>query len=265
MRTAVLCHAMPFSVKRFKYLNLTHINTAEVLVLKKLQLSFVPVYGLIFILTIIVAFICGRAVTAISVSAPLAGRHIIAIDAGHGGEDGGATSCTGVLESNINLSIALRLNDLCHLLGYDTIMVRSTDTALHTSGDTIAARKSSDLKARVALANSTDNCIWISIHQNYFSDDRYSGAQIFYANTRNSDILGKQLQSNILKTINRGSNRQAKKIEGVYLFDHITATGVLVECGFLSNREEEAKLQRVDYQQNICCVIAATVGEFLLS
>ncbi len=185
------------------------------------------------------------------------------IDAGHGGEDGGATSCTGVLESNLNLEIALRLNDLYHFLGYDTIMVRTNDTALHTQGNTIAARKASDLKARVAIANSTEKCIWISIHQNYFHDERYSGAQVFYADTEDSDIIGKQLQSNLVRTINPGSKRQAKKANGVYLFEHMQCTGILVECGFLSNREEEAKLRSANYQKQLCCVIGATIGTFL--
>lgn len=227
--------------------------------------AYVPLYGLLFLSLLVITLISNRVITVISESTPLPERHVIVIDAGHGGEDGGATSCSGVLESHINLEIALRLNDLMQLLGYNTTMVRTTDTALHTQGDTIAARKASDLKARVAIANYTKNCIWISIHQNYFSDDRYSGAQVFYGKSINSDILGKKLQSNFVKTINSKSNRQAKKISGVYLLDHMIATGVLIECGFLSNREEEAKLQQVDYQQKICCVIAATIGDFLLS
>lgn len=231
--------------------------------MRKLQFSFIPFYALVFLAVLVAASFGTKVVTVLSESAPLTDRHTVVIDAGHGGEDGGATSCTGILESKLNLEIALRLNDLFHFLGYDTVMVRTTDTALHTQGDTIAARKSSDLKARVAIANSTENCIWISIHQNYFYDDRYSGAQVFYAVTKDSDVLGKLLQSNLVRTINPGSKRQAKKISGVYLFDHMQSTGILVECGFLSNRVEEEKLKSADYQKQLCCVIGATVGTFL--
>lgn len=231
---------------------------------KMFCLTFVPVYGLLFLALLMTALVGSKVVTVISeTTPPHKNRHAIVIDAGHGGEDGGATSCTGVLESNINLEIALRLNDLMVLLGYDTVMVRTSDTALHTTGDTIAARKASDLKARVAIANNTENCVWISIHQNYFADERSRGAQVFYGNFGSSDILGKKLQSNLLKTINKSSNRQSKRISGVYLFDHITTTGVLIECGFLSNREEEALLRNADYQKRLCGVIAATVATFL--
>lgn len=230
---------------------------------KAFSLSILPMYCLAFLSIMMITIFGNKAVTVISQSTPLSDRHMIVIDPGHGGEDGGATSCTGVLESQVNLEIALRLNDLMHLLGYDTTMTRTTDTALHTQGDTIAARKVSDLKARVTIANSTQNCVWISIHQNYFTDDRYQGAQVFYGSSTNSDILGKQLQNNFIKTINHGSKRQAKKISGVYLLDHMTTTGVLVECGFLSNREEESLLRNEAYQKQLCGVIAATVGTFL--
>ena len=229
----------------------------------KFMVISVPIYGLIFLLTILITLIGNNAVSAFSKSSTLYGRHTIVVDAGHGGEDGGATSCTGILESNLNLEIATRLNDLFRFLGYQTYMVRTTDTALHTQGDTIAARKASDLKARVAIAEKTDNCIWVSIHQNYFSDDRYSGAQVFYASTANSDVLGKLLQTNMVKYLNPYSHRQAKKISGIYLFEHLPCTGILVECGFLSNREEESLLKSDAYQKKLISVIAVTVGSFL--
>lgn len=206
-----------------------------------------------------------RAITVMTQSMQKPNRSIIIIDAGHGGEDGGATSCTGVLESALNLEIAIRLNDLMHLLGYNTVMVRTTDTAIHTQGNTIAARKASDLKARVQLANTTEHGLLISIHQNYFTDERYSGAQVFYSATAGSEKLGKLLQTNMVSTLNPGSNRRAKRSSGVYLMEHIACTGVLVECGFLSNRIEEAKLRSPDYQKKLCCVIASSVNQFLKS
>lgn len=203
------------------------------------------------------------AVTVIAENTPIEREHCIIIDAGHGGEDGGATSCTGVVESTYNLAIALRLNDLFHLLGYDTKMIRTTDISVYTKGETIAQKKVSDLKERVRIVNETENALLLSIHQNNFSDDRYSGAQVFYAGTEGSEQLAKQLQSAFVSTLNIGSSRKSKKSNGVYLMENIGCTGVLIECGFLSNVKEEAKLRNADYQQKLCCVIAATVNQFL--
>lgn len=204
-----------------------------------------------------------KAVTVIAENTPIERERCIIIDAGHGGEDGGATSCTGVLESTYNLDISLRLNDLFHLLGYDTKMTRTTDVSIYTKAETIAQKKVSDLKERVRIVNETKNALLLSIHQNNFSDSRYSGAQVFYAGTGGSEQLAKQLQSAFVSTLNIGSSRKSKRSDGVYLMEHINCTGVLIECGFLSNVEEEAKLRSVDYQQKLCCVIAATVSQFL--
>lgn len=178
------------------------------------------------------------------------------IDAGHGGEDGGATSCTGRLESGYNLDIALRLLDLLTLLGRDTRMIRTTDTAVYREGATIAQKKVSDLKQRVRMVEETDNGVLLSIHQNYFSDSRYSGAQVFYADTPGSQALAESLQAALVSALNPGSNRKCKKSNGVYLLEHITGTGVLIECGFLSNPQEEALLRSPTYQKRLCCVIA---------
>ena len=204
-----------------------------------------------------------RAITVISEHMPVERQHCIIIDAGHGGEDGGATSCTGKLESSFNLQISLRLNDLLHLLGYDTAMIRTSDVSIYTKGETIAQKKVSDLKERVRIANSMDNALLLSIHQNTFSDSRYHGAQVFYAKTANSAELAKQLQSTFTSTINSGSNRQCKKADGIYLMEHVSCTGILVECGFLSNPEEEARLRSAEYQKKICCVIASSVSTYL--
>lgn len=204
-----------------------------------------------------------RVATVIAENTPLPRAHCIILDAGHGGEDGGATSCTGRLESTYNLEIAKRLNDLFHLLGYDTRMIRTTDTSVYTKGETIAQKKVSDLKERVRIVSETENALLLSIHQNNFSDSRYSGAQVFYAGTEGSETLARQLQDAFVATLNPGSNRKSKKSDGVYLMEHIDCTGVLIECGFLSNAEEEAKLRSTNYQQRLCCVIAATVGEYL--
>ncbi len=218
--------------------------------------GLLPYYLLVAILCIGGAYISSGAVTTYNQNSSVERSVTVVVDAGHGGIDGGATSCTGVLESAMNLEIALRLNDLLHLLGYDTVMIRTTDTSVYTEGNTIAAQKVSDLKERVRICNETENAILISIHQNTFSDSRYDGAQVFYADTEGSAALAKSLQAKLC------TGRTAKKAGSVYLLQNIKCTGVLVECGFLSNPEEEAKLREKGYQQYLCAVIATTLNEF---
>lgn len=232
---------------------------------RKNWIAFVPFYLLVAIAFIGVVNWFSNATTVAVQMRPVARKATFIIDAGHGGIDGGATSCTGILESNINLQIALRLNDLINFLGYDTVMIRTTDTSIYTQGDTIAAQKLSDLRERVRIVNEQENGILISIHQNTFADSRYGGAQVFYAEGQGSSDLAKLLQENLKSTVNPGSSRMSKKASGIYLMEHIKRTGILVECGFLSNPEEEAKLRSGEYQKNLCCVIAASASAYLNS
>lgn len=231
----------------------------------KKYLALIPVYILVLCAFIGIAVLGNKTVTVLSESAPIQERTAVIIDAGHGGIDGGATSCSGVLESQINLEIALKLNDMMHLLGIETIMIRKTDTSIHTSGNTIAEIKVSDLKERVRIVNNREGAILLSIHQNTFADSRYSGAQVFYAPTGDSKELAEQLQQNLIRSVNQNSNRTIKKAAGIYLMQHIDCTGILVECGFLSNPAEEAQLRNDEYQRKLCCVIASTLSRYLAS
>lgn len=225
--------------------------------------GFVPFYLLILIGAIGVASAGSNAVTVLSQNKPVDREHCIVIDAGHGGMDGGATSCTGVLESKINLEIALRVNDLFRLLGYDTVMIRTTDESIYTEGTTIAAQKISDLKERVRITNETQGAVLISIHQNTFSDSRYNGAQVFYAPTHGSDRLARQMQQDLIMCLDPDSNRKVKKADNVYFMQHITCPGILIECGFLSNPQEEAKLRDEAYQKKLSAVIVGSCSLYL--
>ncbi len=225
--------------------------------------QFVPFYALVFLGCLVVTVFGSRTATTMSESAPLKGRRCIVVDAGHGGVDGGATSCTGVLESKLNLEISLRLNDLFNLLGYETYMIRTEDISIYTQGETIAAKKISDLKERVRIINQMENPLLLSIHQNHFSDSRYYGAQIFYDNNGTGEQLAKQLQTSFRTYLTPENKRSAKKADSIYIMEHINCNGILIECGFLSNIEEEAKLRSGDYQKKLVCVIAATVANYL--
>ena len=221
---------------------------------KKLKLKIAYISTILLTLTLV--SLGSRAVTVISENLPPDREHCFIIDPGHGGVDGGATSCTGKLESAFNLEIGLRLNDLLIFLGHNTKMIRKTDISVYTTGDSIAQKKISDLKERVKICAETDGAILLSIHQNTFPDNRYSGPQVFFAGSEGSEELAKMLQSALGK-------RSAKRAEGVYLMEHISCAGVLIECGFLSNPEEETKLRSADYQKELCCIIAVTAANFV--
>lgn len=226
-------------------------------------MNIVLFYVLIISLFLLGTALGNKTVEVIAQTAPVERKHCIVIDAGHGGADGGAPSCTGKPESGVNLEIALRLEDLLHLLGYKTVMIRKTDTSVYTKGDTIAQQKVSDLRERVRIVNTARNGILVSIHQNHFAEERYSGAQVFYAATQGSRELAEAMQTAFVSALNPGSHRKAKQSKGVYLMEKITVPGVLVECGFLSNQTEAAMLETPEYQKKICCVIASTLTQYL--
>ena len=227
---------------------------------KSFRLKMLICYCVLFALCITFIYAGSDAVTVLVEHSPMDNRSCIAIDAGHGGIDGGAVSITGVPESQINLEIAQRLNDLLNLMGYKTLMLRSTDTSLHTNGTTISAQKVSDLKNRVQMITNSNASLLISIHQNTFSDKKYRGAQVFYHSDEKSIDLAGSLQNNLIKTINPDSKRKPKLAKGIYLMEHIPCPGILIECGFLTNAQEEALLRNESYQKYLCSVIAATIS-----
>lgn len=229
----------------------------------KLRILSVLAICVIPILIIVVSVIGSRLVTTWSQYMPSSGGITVIIDAGHGGEDGGAISCTGCPESAINLEISLRLNDLMHLLGIRTLMIRKHDESVSIQGNTIAQRKLSDLKQRVKTVNNTPNCILISIHQNYFTDSRYYGPQVFYAESEGSKAFAAKMQQDLVNCLVPTCKRKEKPCTGVYLMEKISAIGILIECGFLSNPQEEAKLRNEQYQKDLCCVIAASTSRFI--
>lgn len=221
-------------------------------------------YVLIFFFFLLGTILGSRTVTVIAQNSPVERTHTIVIDPGHGGEDGGSTSCTGKLESGFNLEIALRLDDLLHLLGHDTVLLRKTDTSIYTKGDTIAQKKISDLKERVRITNGTPNAVLISIHQNFFTESQYSGPQVFFGNSEGSEALAKKMQTKLSDALSPGSRRQSKKSSGIYLLDKITCPGILIECGFISNPQEEELLRSEKYQKKLVCVIASCISGWVL-
>lgn len=185
-------------------------------------------------------------------------RVVLILDAGHGGEDGGATSASGDRESDINLSIVLRMEALLAFLGTETRLTREEDVSLHSDGcTTTRERKTSDLKNRVKLVNETENAVLISVHQNYFTDSRYSGAQVFYNTGDISRQWGEYTQEALRQVLDPNNGRSSKGLpNSVYLFEHISCPSILVECGFLSNGEEASLLLTASYQRKIALALA---------
>lgn len=183
------------------------------------------------------------------------------IDAGHGGEDGGAVSITGAAESQINLAIACRLEDILALYGVAPQMLRREDVSLHDSGaSTLREKKVSDLHNRVDMIETADSPLLVSIHQNSYPEQRYHGSQVFYAPTQNSKEIAQHFQQVLTAALDPDNGRAAKQIpDNVYLMNHITCPAVLVECGFLTNPEEEALLRQEGYQRKIAAALASAV------
>ncbi len=192
---------------------------------------------------------------------------VLIIDAGHGGEDGGAVADDNTLEKDINLHISIKLNDILSVFGYKTKMIRNTDTDLHITGDTIKQRKISDIQERYKIMNSYDNCLYISIHQNKFNDSRIHGAQTFYSpNNNESKILADFIQKSISNQLQSDNNRVIKKSgTNIYLLYNATKPTVMVECGFISNYEELQKLKNENYQQQMALSIAYGIINYNIS
>ena len=185
-------------------------------------------------------------------------NRVLILDAGHGGEDGGASSASGSKESDLNLNIVLKTEALMAFLGVRTELTRDQDRSMHSGeASTIHEKKVSDLKNRVEFINSISDAMLISIHQNYFTDSRYSGAQVFYTVGDVSRQWGEGTQE-ILRQVLDPDNRRAAKVisNNVYLFSHIGCPAILVECGFLSNGEEASLLLTDAYQRKVSLALA---------
>ncbi len=192
---------------------------------------------------------------------------VIIIDAGHGGEDGGAVAKDGTVEKDLNLEISLKLNDILSIMGYKTYLIRTIDTAIHTSGDTIRQRKISDIKNRFAIMNKYDNCLYISIHQNKFSDTSVHGAQTFYSpNNNESKVLASFIQKSISSQLQKDNKRLIKKSgTDIYLLYNATKPTIMVECGFMSNDNELKKLKDNVYQNKMALSIAFGIINYNIS
>ena len=189
---------------------------------------------------------------------------IILIDPGHGGIDGGAISKNGTVEKEINLAIALKLRDSLEDRGYKVFMTRASDIGLYETGKSIKEKKREDLKKRVSLKTETNCDIFISIHENMFPQATCFGAQVWYASNADSERLANVVQDSIKATVNDGNKRVAKPAGQAYLIlrDKYEGASILVECGFLSNSDEESKLKTDNHQQLLVDGIVKGIDQY---
>ncbi len=187
------------------------------------------------------------------IALPTANKVVI-IDAGHGSPDGGAISNSGIMEKDINLAIAQKLQALLEQTGSVAVITRADDNSIHDPGKTtIRAKKNSDLKNRKKIMEESQADVFISIHLNKFEQSQYYGAQVFYAaGTEQSKVLAEMIQKELIQTIDNGNTRKAKPAaNNIYLLRDAVIPAVIVECGFLSNPEEERLLQTDQYQKKL--------------
>lgn len=199
-----------------------------------------------------------KAAVTVAGDTALQTRPTVFLDAGHGGEDGGAVSEDGVAESALNLSITCKSAELLCFLGQDAQLTRPSESAIYDAGcTTLREKKVSDIHNRVDMVNSAENAVLISIHQNKLpGQPQVHGAQVFYNTAQPAQDLANTVQAALNGAINTDNAKQCKPIgQDIYLMAHVTHPAILVECGFLSSPTETALLQTPDYQLTVALSI----------
>lgn len=191
------------------------------------------------------------------------GRSII-IDPGHGGDDPGKVGVGGELEKDINLNIALKLKELLEKEGYEVVLTREMDK--HLSGSE-KIRKVADLNRRCEIINNTyrknPDAVMISIHQNSFTNKSVHGAQCFYyTKSEKSKCLAEMIQQKANQKVNTHKEKRIKSNDNYYMLINSKCPGVIIECGFLSNPEEAARLETEEYQYELANMIKDGINNF---
>lgn len=195
-------------------------------------------------------------------------KQTVIIDAGHGGDDGGAIGIDGTVEKDINLDIALKLEKLLKFYGFDVIMTRTEDIMTCDDGlDSLRKRKVSDIHNRFDVLEKNPDAVFISIHQNKFEDNSQHGTQVFYSgNNDESKLLAESIQNSIVSVLQPDNSRVVKKSgSGIYLLYHAKLPAVLVECGFISNPAEVKKLNDEKYRMKVAILIADGLIKYLMN
>ncbi len=198
-----------------------------------------------------------------NVSAKATQRYTVIIDAGHGGFDGGAVAPDGTLEKDLNLSVALKLDSVLKIMGYDTVLVRDTDVSTADDKGTERSQKVSDIKARLRLTEKYKDALFVSIHMNKYTSPQPHGAQVFYSQVDGSKELAECIQRSITAGVQTDNKRVVKKTtKDIYLLYHAVIPSVIAECGFISNPNDLLKLKSDEYQLKMAAAIAAGINDY---
>ena len=183
---------------------------------------------------------------------------------GHGTPDEGASSDEGITEASINLKIALKVQDLLEEAGSTVILTRSDENGIYEEkSNTLREMKVSDIKNRVKMGNESSADIFVSIHLNKITQQKYWGWQTFFKKgNEESKKLAEALQNGLNQTIQKENKRESLKIENIYIVDHVEIPITIVECGFLSNEEEEKLLQTEEYQNKLAWGIYVGIMDY---
>lgn len=196
-----------------------------------------------------------------TVSAEPLRQKVILIDPGHGGRDPGAVSKSGTLEKNINLSISKILKEKLTYEGFEVRMTREEDKELSSKWGSSLDKKRQDLGKRSNMKISTGCDLFISIHCNMISNSSCRGAEVWYSRNKESEKIAELIQENFKKDIYNNSKRdnQAAKDKYRILRGNLSVPSILIECGFLSNWNDEQNLRSKAYQNKIASSIAKSV------
>ncbi len=189
----------------------------------------------------------------------------VIIDAGHGGEDCGAIGINGCYEKDLNLEISNILGRMFEERGYAVVYTRLDDKLLYTEAENIKGiRKISDLKNRCKIGAEHENAVYISIHMNTFSEEKYSGLHVYYSdNNEKSYPLAVSVQNKVKSTLQENNNRVPKLGSNMYLLENLNNPAILIECGFLSNKDECNKLSEKEYQKQLSFSILCGIIEYI--
>ena len=217
----------------------------------------------IFVSVFVFIFTTETKTTIPTVSLPISGKSIV-IGGGHGKPDEGAQSSTGTTEAAINLKVALKLQNLLEQSGTTVILTRSDENAIYDiDSKTLKQKKISDIHNRVKIGNESSADIFVSIHLNKIPQQQYDGWQTFYREgSSEGQKLAVSIQNSLNNAIQKENNRLAKTIDNIYIIKHVEIPITIVECGFLSNPEEEKKLLDDEYQNKLAWGIYNGIIEY---
>ncbi len=184
----------------------------------------------------------------------------IILDPGHGGSDPGVVGINQALEAEINLAIGFKVYDLLTAKGYSVALTREDENGMEMSGEW---SKVGDLAARVTMINETTPKLVVSIHQNSYSDESISGAQVFYYTNSIEGMEAAQIMQDAFLAVEPDNTRQIKANDTYYLLNKTEVPTIIVECGFLSNASDADKLIEDSYQQEVAEAIASGIIEYL--